>query len=60
MLIAGPRHLRTVLDQYAAQYNEHRPHQARNLRPPGAAEIPWPSPPISRHWGYGAAGSSAG
>lgn len=39
MLIAGPRHLHRVLDQYAAHYNEHRPHRARNLRPPGAAEI---------------------
>jgi putative transposase len=37
MLIAGPRHLRAVLDEYAAHYNRHRPHRARNLRPPGAA-----------------------
>jgi hypothetical protein len=34
MLIAGPRHLRTVLDQYVAHYNRHRPYRARNLRPP--------------------------
>ena len=34
MLIAGPRLLRTVLDEYAAHYNRHRPHRARNLRPP--------------------------
>ena len=34
MLIAGPRHLHTVLDQYAAHFNQHRPHRARNLRPP--------------------------
>jgi putative transposase len=34
MLIAGPRHLRVVLDQYVAHYNRHRPHRARNLRPP--------------------------
>lgn len=34
MLIAGPRHLRIVLDQYAAHYNRHRPHRARHLRPP--------------------------
>ena len=39
MLIAGPRHLRAVLDEYVVHYNEHRPHRARNLRPPGAAEI---------------------
>jgi putative transposase len=37
MLIAGPRHLRAVLNEYVAHYNEHR-HRARNLRPPGAAE----------------------
>ena len=25
MLIAGPQHLRAVLDEYAAHYNRHRP-----------------------------------
>jgi len=39
MLIAGPRHLRAVLDEYAAHYNQHRPHRARNLRPPDCADI---------------------
>jgi transposase InsO family protein len=34
MLIAGPRHLRTVPDEYVAHFNQHRPHRARNLRPP--------------------------
>jgi putative transposase len=34
MLIAGPRHLHTVLDEYVAHYNRHRRHRARNLRPP--------------------------
>jgi putative transposase len=34
MLIAGPRHLRAVLDEYVAHYNRRRPHRARNLRPP--------------------------
>ena len=34
MLIAGPRHLRAVLNEYAAHYNRHRPHRARSLRPP--------------------------
>jgi putative transposase len=38
MLIAGPRHLRAVLDEYAAHYNRHRPHRARNLRPPDAGD----------------------
>jgi putative transposase len=36
MLIAGPRHLRAVLEEYAVHYNEHRPHRARNLHPPDA------------------------
>jgi putative transposase len=34
MLITGPRHLRVILDEYAAHYNRHRPHRALNLRPP--------------------------
>jgi putative transposase len=34
MLIAGPRHLRAVLDKYVEHYNQHRPHRARSLRPP--------------------------
>jgi putative transposase len=38
MLIAGPRHLRAVLDDYVAHYNHHRPHRARNLRPPDAGD----------------------
>jgi putative transposase len=29
MLICGPRHLRAVLDEYAAHYNQHRPYRAR-------------------------------
>jgi putative transposase len=39
MLIVGRRHLQTVLGDYAAHYNQHRPHRARNLRPPGTGEI---------------------
>jgi hypothetical protein len=34
LLITGPRHLRAVLDEYVTHYNEHRPHRARDLRPP--------------------------
>jgi transposase InsO family protein len=34
MLIAGPQHLRAVLEEHVAHYNQHRPHRARNLRPP--------------------------
>jgi putative transposase len=34
MLIAGERHLRTVLAGYEAHYNGRRPHRSRQLRPP--------------------------
>jgi transposase InsO family protein len=40
MLITGPRHLRAVLDEYAAHYNRHRPHRTRNLRPPDSGDNP--------------------
>jgi putative transposase len=43
MLIFGPRHLRAVLDEYVAHYNHHRPHRARNLRPPDSHDIPMAS-----------------
>jgi putative transposase len=34
MLIFGERHLRTVLTEYAAHYNRHRPHRSLDLRAP--------------------------
>jgi putative transposase len=34
MLIFGQRQLRTVLAEYAARYNERRPHRSQQLRPP--------------------------
>jgi putative transposase len=40
MLITGPRHLRAIMDEYAAHYNQHRPHRARDLRPPDSDDIP--------------------
>jgi hypothetical protein len=40
MLIAGARHLHAVLEEYVAHYNRHRPHRARNLRPPDHDRTP--------------------
>ena len=40
MLVAGPRHLRAVLDEYVAHYNQHRPHRAMDLRPPDSGDTP--------------------
>ena len=34
LLICGERHLRQILAEYARHYNEHRPHQSREQRPP--------------------------
>jgi transposase InsO family protein len=34
LLIYGDQHLRHVLAEYAQHYNDHRPHQAREQRPP--------------------------
>jgi putative transposase len=34
MLIAGERHLRLVLDEYAGHYNSYRPHRAFQQNPP--------------------------
>src|SRR3954467_5829294 len=34
MLIAGERHLASVLNEYTAHYNGHRPHRSLDQRPP--------------------------
>jgi len=34
LLIYSERHLRRILAEYAQHYNEHRPHQSREQRPP--------------------------
>jgi hypothetical protein len=34
LLIYGGRHLRQILAEYSRHYNEHRPHQSREQRPP--------------------------
>jgi putative transposase len=34
LLIHGEQHLRRILAEYARHYNDHRPHQSREQRPP--------------------------
>ena len=34
LLVYGERHLRQILAEYAQHYNDHRPHQSREQRPP--------------------------
>jgi putative transposase len=38
VLIVGEQHLRAVLDGFVSHYNQHRPHRARNLRPPDGGD----------------------
>jgi putative transposase len=59
MLIAGERHLRLVLDQYAAHYNRHRPHRAGACaRRTGMTALRLSASLRPRR--YGGTGSSAG
>jgi transposase InsO family protein len=54
ILILGRRHLERVLRVYGKHYNEHRPHRALELAPPGGANTAavdhTPEPPaVRRH-----------
>jgi putative transposase len=41
MLVAGERHLRLILGEYADHYNSHRPHRSLRQEPPaGRAHLP--------------------
>ena len=42
MLIAGERHLRLVLGEYADHYNTHRPHRTLKQYPPAGRTDPLP------------------
>jgi hypothetical protein len=59
MLIYNERHATAVLDEFARHYNDHRPHQSREQRPPNhnpAAVIPL-NALIHRHHVLGGAGA---
>jgi len=45
ILIIGRRHLESVLREYVAHYNEHRPHRGLDLRAPDPPPLPLLSPP---------------
>ncbi|WP_269856101.1 integrase core domain-containing protein [Streptomyces sp. RPT161] len=42
VLIAGERHLRLIVDEYAVHHNEHRPHRPLGQRCPDGVGTPEP------------------
>jgi transposase InsO family protein len=48
LLIAGEAHLRRVLAEYVAFYNQARPHQGLEQRSPVARPAPVPAGPVRR------------
>ena len=47
ILIYNPRHTPATLDEYLRHYNEHRPHQGRQQRPPAQDVSPTPVPDLT-------------
>jgi hypothetical protein len=39
LLIFNERHLSKILTEYTGHYNDHRPHQSRDQRPPSVATM---------------------
>jgi putative transposase len=59
MLVAGPRHLRAVLDEYAAHYNRHRPQRHGTCDRQTTTPSPSPRSPTSQRRESGGRGSWA-
>jgi len=59
LLIFGQRHLRTILAQYEAHYNERRPHRSSQLTHPGPTTLSPTSPKSGSSAGPSSAASSA-
>jgi transposase InsO family protein len=49
MLIYNEQHLRSALREYAGHYNQHRPHQSRQQRPPDYDDQPNARPHLPVH-----------
>jgi putative transposase len=48
ILITGPRHLATVLQEYVEHYNTHRPHRSLHQHPPAGRTPRPPERPLGR------------